>query len=949
MGLSGQQSSSIRQHILVLLLLILCYVPQLQASSTGKVPGTLLVKFKSKLEISTASLSTGLKSIDDKISRAGINQIEKALPEISDSESTLNKILSFSFDPSHDIQDMINLFSSDPHVEYAEPKYLHELYALPNDPYFAGNQTYLSYINLPAAWDIVKGDSGDIVVAVIDDGVDMDHADLVSNLWVNPGEIADNGIDDDQNGYIDDIHGWNFANNTSNPNGISGDIGYTGHGTKVASLFAATDNGSMLAGATWNCELMVLNAAYQDISFGAPSIQWGYESMVYAAENGANIISCSWGRRGGYSRLEADIIAYVQSLGVIIFNASGNVNLNADINPNYPGGYYNVLTVGSTGASNDIRSGFSSYGASVDIFAPGENFKLLSDNGGLSVGTSSGTSFATPLAASVAALIWTLHPDWTADMVREHLRTTSIPIDESNPSLSGKLGHGRVDALAAVSEEPGPSVRISDFTITNSLGTTEILAGDTLTLSVELTNYPNLVENLSLDFSTTHAAINVLDETISIPSLSHNESTSIELDILIDADTDPDLIFGLYFDLNDGAGYVDRDLLRLYYFPSDHLNISTGVFETTIHSNGHIGWGNLDQTVGQGFLYQGRQLLPESGLLIGRSPDQISDNLRNELAIEQDDDFRSLTVIETKSNPIYRGDVYHSFDDLNSDNPMGLIIEQELLFGSADIPILDNSLAIIYKIHNPTDLTISGVRFGVFTDWDLHTEGLDEIEYDADTKMAIFNNSGEIPTQYAGLMLANNDHDILVSIIDNDNSFSDGFTDVEKWDFLSSEHSDNLTDANGSAILSVAPFDLVPHQTMTLMFSHIVARNHSDLVATAETIQYIFNTAFTQEYVEVDDQFKPEEYQVLANYPNPFNPSTTIAYELPTASEVSLKVYDISGRLVATLNDEPKAAGYHYSNWSGLDEFGNLVSTGVYLARLEAKGFNKTIKMVYLR
>ena len=397
--------------------------------------------------------------------------------------------------------------------------------------------------------------------------------------------------------------------------------------------------------------------------------------------------------------------------------------------------------------------------------------------------------------------------------------------------------------------------------------------------------------------------------------------------------------------------------MRLYYFPAEQLDISTGAIQTTIHSNGHIGWGDLQQTVGQGFIFQGQDLLPEQGLLIGRSPDQISDNLRNENNTEQDTDFRSRSVLETKSNPIYRGDIYHSFDDLNGENPMGLIIEQELLFGSASIPVLDRSVAMIYKIHNPTDSTISDISLGVFADWDLHSEGLDEIEYDANRKLVIFNNSGESPARYAGLLLANNEHDIIASIIDNDTSLGDGFTDEAKWEFLSTSHSDDLTGANGSAMLSVAPFDLIPHHSIPFMYSLIVATSLSDLVTTAGTIQSIYDTAFALEYVGIDDQAQQQSYRLVSNYPNPFNPSTTIAYELPQASQVSLKVYDISGRFVISLNDAPQQAGYHTSHWNGLDHLGNQVSTGVYFAQLQvvdpakngAGDFSKTIKMMYLK
>ena len=917
----------------------------LLAGTDDVVPGTIMVKFRENMDLAASSKETGIKSIDQKLIDIGIIGIQKSFPHLRNPNSELHQVYTISYAEDMTPQEVLDRISSDHSIDYAEPKYIQELFEVPDDPLYSASRTYMAYINLPEAWEIAKGGAGNIVIALIDDGVDMDHGDLVDNLWVNPGEIPGNGIDDDQNGYIDDLHGWNFANNTNNPNGISGSPGYTGHGTRVSSLFATTNNNTMLSGASWNCELMVLNAAYLNVG-GA--IQWGYESMIYAAENGASIISNSWGRRGGYSQLEAEITAYVQSLGVIIFGASGNVNLNADFNPSYPGGYDDVLSVGSTGASNDIRSGFSCYGTSVDIFAPGENVKTFSDNGNVNAQTGSGTSYATPLAASVAALIWTANPDWTAAMVREQLRTTSIPIDAANPTYSGKLGHGRIDALAALTQEPGPSVRVSDYSILNSMGSSDILAGDTLTISVELTNYLAPVSGLNLNFSATHPSVNVMDGEHSIVSVEQNETVQKTFSVILDNGLDPDLIIAIYVDLNDGGSYTDRDMFRLYFYPADHINISTGSFQSSIHSDGNVGWGDLGQTTGQGFMYNGADLLPEAGLMLGRSASQISDNIRNETGLEQDNDFRSLTVLESKANPVYTGDIFHTFDDLYAEDPLGLIIEQEILFGSADIPVLNKGVGFIYKIHNPADTTVHDIRFGMFADWDLQSEGLDEVEYIASEKLAYFTNSDQSPNLFAGIMIGNNDHDLNVSIIDNQAFLDDGFSPEEKWNFLSNPHEQELHASNGSVLLSVAPFDLLPRHGLTFMYYMIVADSYSDMITTARTVQSIFDNAFTTEYVAVESGVQPLQPHLYPNFPNPFNPTTKIRYSVPVDGNVSLSIFDVTGRLIQSYEQSHVQPGSHFQEWNALDQNGRRVDTGIYFCRLQMSEFSQTIKMVYL-
>jgi len=295
-------------------------------------------------------------------------------------------------------------------VLYAEPNYIRYPDAIPDDPSFGSlwgmnntgqtGGTPDADIDAPEAWDIATG-SDQVVVGVIDTGIDLEHEDLAANLWTNPGEIAGNNIDDDGNGYVDDIHGWDFYSNDSNPD----DTNTCKHGTHVAGTIGAVgNNGTGVAGVNWNVKLMALRFLGGILCTGSDGDS--IEAIQYAARNGARILNASWGG-GGYSRSVEDAI---RNSGLLFVAAAGNGGLdgigdNNDANPFYPSSY-NLADLVSAAATdhNDLRASFSNYGnASVDIAAPGVN--VLSTVPNNQYASFSGTSMATPHVSGAAALI----------------------------------------------------------------------------------------------------------------------------------------------------------------------------------------------------------------------------------------------------------------------------------------------------------------------------------------------------------------------------------------------------------------------------------------------------------------------------------------------------------------------------------------------------------------
>lgn len=337
-----------------------------------------------------------------------------------------------------------------------------ELTVIPNDPLYA-EQWGLARINAPAAWDVVTGNAG-ALIAVIDSGVDLEHPDIASRLWVNPGEVAGNGVDDDNNGYIDDVHGWNFVDDTAD---VADD---SGHGTQVAGIAAAAGNNAIgITGTCWNCRIMVIKvmhasnvANYSDIA----------EAVHYAAAKGARVINISL---GGYADSNALRLAIDSaSDSAVIVAGAGN---DASSAPFYPAAYTNVIGVAAT-TREDVRMETSNYGNWVDLVAPGDEI-TTTFAGGL-WGLGSGTSLAAPFVAGLAALIRSQHSTWRAALARAQLLQTA------RASGFTDSGIGLPDAAAAI--QPGrPRFKLTNVAVDGDIDG-RLTPGESMQFTLELAN-----------------------------------------------------------------------------------------------------------------------------------------------------------------------------------------------------------------------------------------------------------------------------------------------------------------------------------------------------------------------------------------------------------------------------------------------------------------------------
>ena len=328
---------------------------------------------------------------------------------------------------------MANWLANNVNIAGFEQDSLRQLEMTPNDP--GMSQLYgMTKINATGAWNLTTG-SRSVVVGVIDTGIDYTHPDLAANMWRNPGEIAGNGIDDDRNGFVDDIYGYNFVNNNGNP------MDDNSHGTHVSGTIAAVGNNSQgVAGVNWNTSLMALK--FLD-SNGSGYISDAIRAVNYAtmmkSRYGVNVrvLNNSWGG-GGYSASLDSAIQASNNAGILFVAAAGNSGTNNDTTAQYPANYSspNVISVAATD-QNDQLASFSCYGATtVDLAAPGVSIYSTVPNNRYAV--YSGTSMATPHVSGVAALAWAYKPNATVAEIRNALLQG---VDHVS-SLTGKVATG---------------------------------------------------------------------------------------------------------------------------------------------------------------------------------------------------------------------------------------------------------------------------------------------------------------------------------------------------------------------------------------------------------------------------------------------------------------------------------------------------------------------------
>jgi len=404
--------------------------------------GQVYVKLNSYRDLGGFSEEVNLKEADfitELAAEFGIYRLRK--PFYRATSTDVSHIYQVYFTESAKVKGLIQKLQRYGFVGYAEQVPILRPTLTPNDigpQSGTNNQWFLYQISALTAWDISVG-SSNIRVAIVDDAVKIDHPDLSPVIWTNPGEIPGDGIDNDGNGYIDDVNGFDVSDNDNNPMPPTSSFS---HGTHVAGCAgAATNNGVGVASIGFGVRLIPVKSTNQ-----AQYVTDGYSGVIYAADAGAHVINMSWGGTGG-GQTGQNIINYARNKGCVPVAAAGNNNSTSIF---YPAGYSGVITVAAT-TTGDARASFSNYGSWIKISAPGTSIRAtyIGSSGTTITNTYSslqGTSMASPIVAGLCGLMLSLNPSLTQQQIENCLYSTADPVTTN----AGQMGAGRINATAAM-------------------------------------------------------------------------------------------------------------------------------------------------------------------------------------------------------------------------------------------------------------------------------------------------------------------------------------------------------------------------------------------------------------------------------------------------------------------------------------------------------------------
>lgn len=927
----------------------------IQQDNSYFLSNTIVVKIKEQFS-SVKNETTLSERLNKELNKQIVEKVRKefsATQTLFKGTTSLQRIFCLSLNNNESPIEIAKRLSKLSEVEWAEPKYVRKVCYDPNDEFFlTGRQPYLDVIKAKEAWKIAKG-SKNVVIGIIDTGVDIDHPDLAANIFTNKKEIPGNGIDEDDGGkFVDDIHGWDFGGLNGTPdNDPREDRSYNNkyHGTHIAGIASAvTDNFFGISSIGFNCTILPVKVSEDNFrdSDGYPEIIFGFEGIKYAVDKGAKIISCSWGG-SNYSKFEQEVIDYAVSNGVLVVAAAGNNDSNESF---YPANYKGVFSVGWTN-NDDTKSIASNYGKLIDVMAPGTEIystwpTISGENPAFHY--SSGSSMSAPLVAGLAGLVISKYPNLTIDQVKERIRAACDNIDQKNSSTYNyMLGAGRINAFMAVSENPIYSVRATEVNYP------PVHIDDTTAIGITFTNYLNPISNATVTISSNEPFVKIIKPTFETGPLNELGTVKTTNDdflftITNNAPTDTTIYFLMKFDAHDYTGF---QWIPVNINPS-FVTQNDGKIIASVTNKGGLGFSDFScNSLGNGFNYLlGENLLFEGGLLYGISPFKLDDGIR--IKNKSSNDFKVLKSI-TLTTHNFVNESYSLINDDNANNSR-LGIQTQIYSFSFDKAPDDSYIILHFILENTTPNEIRNLYLGYFLDWNLSATDFnnDVTVFDSDDNF-VYAYSKEGGRPVVGSVLLSSQGLGYMGIDSNwkvgEVIFGDGFDDFEKWYSISHGIVNNSVSGDISYVISGGPINILPGKEEKFTFAVAAASNMDKLRQAIKSSRDKYNSFITS--VADKDQPIANQFVLYQNYPNPFNPITTIRYSIPSASrnsisacKVVLKVFDLLGREIRTLVNEEKMPGNYQVKFDG-----SKLSSGVYFYQLTAGNFSEIKKLMLLK
>jgi subtilisin family serine protease len=847
----------------------------------------------------------------------------------------------------------------------------------------------VNYINAGRVWSDLGYTGSGIVVGHIDSGIDLDHPDLVNQLWINAGEIPGNGIDDDLNGFIDDVNGWDFGDNDSNPND---DGASPGHGTHTAGTVAGDGSNGTLTGVAPGAKLMACKA-FDSSGSGSLGMIWAAEQ--YCVENGARVITMSLGIKGElpavYMRNERVNCANIRDAGVTLFNSAGNEHyqysppiecgMTARVPAPWnaltttPGNLGGVIAVGGTGYNNDLLYSSSSRGPAKwddvdpyndwpynpgdgllkpDVSAPGTNVNSTTVGGGYSGNTWSGTSMACPHVAGLAALMLEKNPSLSPAGIDSVMELNSVDLGAAGKDNS--FGSGRIDALAIVSATPTSisADLVQMGLLPDHAGDGVLDSGAVNTMAFELKNVSKVTDALGVIATLAvipNAYVTVSDDEAVFPDIAMNGGTgsntadTFSLDVA--AGAPQGFEFTMLLSVSSGT-YFERTFEIDWYVGLPHWRThNIGDVYLTVTDQGILGYMDNTGAVGDGMGY----LDGGSGLFVGsfwagtgvtyvcnRDFSGGGDTREWEVSVSPNGGVADLGA--TVGDQTFKS----IFTDSGHASPKPLQVEQtSYAFSGAG----NNEFVILnYQLTNDGASALPNLSTGVFCDFDINDSSANLGGTDSARNLTYMYSDGG---SYFGIALLGAENSATnLTLLNNpqyvypNGSVDDGMkmrhmlgtislptsTGPDDWSALTSR-TVSLDASGGTAEVTYA---LVYGATLADLNNNVDAAN-----------------AANDPLSPVSEKAPVKLFRLAQNHPNPFNPSTSIMYSVVKDGPVDLAIYDLSGRRVRTLVNETRASGEYSVMWDGNDAAGNAVPSGMYFYKFESGGQSLSRKMTLVK
>lgn len=909
--------------------------------------GVINVKFKNQVTGFSKS-TTGIAEVDKVLADIRANNVWQMNPLKADikkrmiGDEELARIFQIKYDSSIDPFDAayMVLKNNSNLIEWAEPSFVYKSDYIPNDPVIA-TQWHIQKINSYQAWDILKGDTN-VVIGIVDSGSDFDHPDLAANFKRNWGEIPGNGIDDDGNGYIDDVKGWDFYGNDNDPQIQPSGNTHGSHVSGCASQIA--DNGVHGAGIGFKTKLVVTK--HTDDSNPESYLYNTDNGLIYCYQNGAKVINCSFGS-SSFSQYTQNVVNLAWANGSIICASAGNGDANG-IGQNwarYPASYENVVSVAAT-TNTDVKTTFSNFHSTVDICGPGQG--IISTIYNDTYASLDGTSMSSPVVAGTLSLIKAKYPTWTTQQLVDRLKLGVDSIYNLNPSYVDLLGTGRVNAFKCLSDLP--IVKLVTATPNDSIyGNNDKVYGvdEIIAVKLDLKNTHFAGSNASIRLTTTSTDVQIVQDSVfvgNIPAYG-NFSTSLtntfKVKALSSCAFDKDVTFKIS---KSSTCYTDDNANTFTIrFRQGYAIHTLNNIKMCLTSDGNV--GKKAQSYGTG-MQIGNEIsnnIYEGGLMIGISNTKVSDVVRKGQAPANasDTDFVALQNYSIITPGVHSGqDGSGKFND-NGAGTNKIGVEVEAYSYEFNSPADADYVLVQYKIKNTNSTPLANVYAGLFT-W-MSPQGYFSAgnisRLSTANKLAYTYHVGDTANRYLGVGLMTNQtmNFKIYALAD----VITGFTTQEKWDGLSNGVvNDSLGPGGNPFVLSAGPFNLAPNQVETIGFAILAGTSAADLITKNNQARLKYGTVGVQNIsAEI-----PRVFSLSQNYPNPFNPTTNIQFGVPKNSFVSIKVYDLLGREVATLLNEQKQAGTYLVDFNAAS-----LSSGVYFYRMQAGQFADIKRMVVIK